>query len=229
MKPLTNSEIEYNNLLGKVKQITYYIQTSSEMLDENYYNMLVLNAKINSNEDALKQYNSIEEIGAMKEDEQAKLLEYDENGELNLQKYELNEHSKIYVLSEYLDIKELLKIENHGDGFTKIKKLGVPENEIARVLCDEKNENFREFILTTKIEDDNGKLLPAVNMIFEDKENVKKLLFSAKNYSKAIAENIINGEYGDLNQEEANLVILNSGESHIEEILKESNLFARQE
>lgn len=228
MKHLTNSEIAYNNLLEKVKQIIYYIQTSSEELDENYYNKLVLNAKINSNEDALKQCNIIDEINSMKE-EQAKLLDYDENGELNIQKYELNEYSKIYVLSEYLDIKELLKIENHEYRFTKIKKLGVPENEIARVLCDEKNENFREFILTTKIEDDNGKLLPAVNMIFEDKENVKKLLFSAKNYSKAIAENIINGEYGDLSQEEANLVILNSGESHIQEILKESNLFARQE
>lgn len=228
MKHLTNSEIAYNNLLENVKRIIYYSQTSSEKLDENYYNKLVLNAKINSNEDALKQCNIIDEINSMKE-EQAKLLDYDENGELNIQKYELNEYSKIYVLSEYLDIKELLKIENHEDRFAKIKKLGIPENEIARVLCDEKNENFREFILTTKIEDDNGKSLPAVNIIFEDKENVKKLLFSAKNYSKAIAENIINGEYGDLNQEEANLVILNSGESHIQEILKESNLFVRQE
>lgn len=228
MRALTNSEKSYNNLLSRVSEIKFYVQTTCDRRDENYYNKLFLKALVEQDPYALNEYSKIQEIISMPKEERAKLLEYDENGELKIQKYGLSEHSKIYVLSKYLDIKELLKIESSADKFKKLRMFGVPETEILKIICDEKNRNLQEFILKTELEDSHGGILPVVNFIFKDKENVRKLLFLTDACSIDILKNIIDEKYGKLNGEEADLIILNSTEDKIENILKDLRLFVRK-
>lgn len=228
MRSLTNLEKSYNNLLSRVPYVDYYIQTSSEIRDENYFNMLLLKALVKHEEKALEEYQKIKAIKAMTKDERKKLLEYDENEELRIQKYGLSEYSKIYVLSNFLGIKELLKAEgNSRDRFAKIRKYGVPEAEILKIICDEKNKYLQELILEKKIEDSNGREVPVVSLIFKDEENVKKLLFLSDTCSIDVIKNIIKGQYGDLKGDEADLIILNSANDGIESILKDAKLFAR--
>lgn len=228
MRSLTNLEKSYNNLLSRVPNVDYYIQTSSEIRDENYFNMLLLKALVKHEEKALEEYQKIKAIKAMTKDERKKLLEYDENEELRIQKYGLSEYSKIYVLSNFLGIKELLKAEgNSRDRFAKIRKYGVPEAEILKIICDEKNKYLQELILEKKIEDSNGREVPVVSLIFKDEENVKKLLFLSDTCSIDVIKNIIKGQYGDLKGDEADLIILNSANDGIESILKDAKLFAR--
>ena len=114
MRALTNSEKSYNNLLSRVSEIKFYVQTTCDRRDENYYNKLFLKALVEQDPYALNEYSKIQEIISMPKEERSKLLDYDENGELNIQKYGLSEHSKIYVLSRYLDIKELLSAMSEG-------------------------------------------------------------------------------------------------------------------
>lgn len=228
MRSLTNLEKSYNNLLSRVPYVDHYIQTSSEIRDENYFNMLLLKALVKHEEKALEEYQKIKAIKAMTKDERKKLLEYDENEELRIQKYGLSEYSKIYVLSNFLGIKELLKAEgNSRDRFAKIRKYGVPEAEILKIICDEKNKYLQELILEKKIEDSNGREVPVVSLIFKDEENVKKLLFLSDTCSIDVIKNIIKGQYGDLKGDEADLIILNSANDGIESILKDAKLFAR--
>lgn len=228
MRSLTNLEKSYNNLLSRVPYVDYYIQTSSEIRDENYFNMLLLKALVKHEEKALEEYQKIKAIKAMTKDERKKLLEYDENEELRIQKYGLSEYSKIYVLSNFLSIKELLKAEgNSSDRFAKIRKYGVPEAEILKIICDEKNKYLQELILEKKIEDSNGREVPVVSLIFKDEENVKKLLFLSDTCSIDVIKNIIKGQYGDLKGDEADLIILNLANDGIESILKDAKLFAR--
>ncbi len=228
MRFLTNLEKAYNNLLSRVPYVDYYIQTSSEIRDENYFNMLLLKALVKHENKALEEYQKIKTINAMTKDERKKLLEYDENGELRIQKYGLSEYSKIYVLSNFLGIKALLKAEgNSSDRFAKIRKYGVPEAEILKIICDEKNKYLQELILEKKLEDSNGREVPVASLIFKDEENVKKLLFLSDTCSIDVIKNIIKGQYGDLKGDEADLIILNSANDGIESILKDAKLFAR--
>lgn len=229
MRLLTNSEKSYNNLLSRVSELDYYIQTSSEIRDENYFNMLILKALVKHEEKAMEEYQKIKEIKAMTKEERKKLLEYEENGELRIQKYGLSEYSKIYVLSKFLGVKELLRVErNDSDRFIKLRKYGVPEEEILKIICDEKNKYLQELLLESKLEDSRGKEVPVANLIFKDEENVKKLLFLSDTCSIDVIKNIIKGRYGDLKGDEADLIILNSAKEGIESILKDTRLFTRQ-
>lgn len=227
MRALTSSEKSYNESLARVSKIDYYVQTTCDRRDENYFNMLLLKSKINQEEKAIEEYSKIQEISLMPKEERAKLLEYDENGELKIQKYELSEYSKIYVLSKYLDIRELLKIDGSSERFSKLKKFGISEEEILRIICDERNKRLQELILTAKLEDANGELLPVSNFIFKE-ENVQKLLFLSDTCSIDIIKNIVNGKYGDLKGNEVDLIVLNSVTDRLERILKDTKLFNRQ-
>lgn len=227
MKELTNSEKSYNDSLSRLSKIDYYVQTACDRRDENYFNKLLLNALVNQEAEALNEYSKIKEISSMTKEERAELLEYDENGELKIQRYGLSEYSKIYVLSKYLDIRELLKIDGSSERFSKLKKFGVPETEILRIICDEKNKRLQELILTAQLEDTNGDLLPVSNIIFKE-ENVQKLLFLSDTCSIDIIKNIINGKYGDLNGNEADLIVLNSVTDGLEKVLKDAKLFDRK-
>lgn len=227
MRSLTNLEKAYNDSLSRVSKIDYYVQTACDRRDENYFNKLLLKALIKQEEEALKEYSKIQKISSMTKEERAELLEYDENGELKIQRYGLSEYSKIYVLSKYLDIRDLLKIEGNREIFGKLKKFGVPETEILKIVCDEKNKRLQELILTAQLEDTNGELLPVSNIIFKE-ENVQKLLFLSDTCSIDIIKNIIKGKYGDLNGNEADLIVLNSVTDGLERVLKDAKLFARK-
>ena len=121
-----------------------------------------------------------------------------------------------------------MSIQSSADKFKKLRMFGVPETEILKIICDEKNRNLQEFILKTELEDSHEGILPVVNFIFKDKENVRKLLFLTDACSIDILKNIIDEKYGKLNGEEADLIILNSTEDKIENILKDLRLFVRK-
>lgn len=227
MRALTDTEKSYNELLWEIPEIDCYYQTTCERKDENYFNKLFLKALVEHEDEALMEYSKIQEIIAMTKEERAKLLEYDENGELEIQKYNLSEYSKIYILSEYLDIKELLKAEGSSNRFNKLRKFGVSEPEILKIICDEKNGNLQEFILTAQLENDEGELLPVSNLIFNE-ENVQKLLLLADTCSITMVKNIIAGKYGNLNGKDVELIVLNSRTELLEKVLKDTKLFARQ-
>ena len=78
MRALTNSEKSYNNLLSRVSEIKFYVQTTCDRRDENYYNKLFLKALVEQDPYALNEYSKIQEIISMPKEERSKLLDYDE-------------------------------------------------------------------------------------------------------------------------------------------------------
>ena len=59
MRALTNSEKSYNNLLSRVSEIKFYVQTTCDRRDENYYNKLFLKALVEQDPYALNEYSKI--------------------------------------------------------------------------------------------------------------------------------------------------------------------------
>ena len=154
---MNNSEwIErYNKKISKIEEETFYCRTDSVELDDNYIARLKLLALIEKDENAIIEYEKVQEILKLK-NEKYKLLEKDEAGNLRILKYNLTPESYIYVVSSFLNFygfKNLFQLEDiNGKQEFLIKKLGIKDSEIARLLSDIKNENIRNALMINRVE-----------------------------------------------------------------------------
>lgn len=223
--------IRYNSNITKIQNETFYCRTDSVELDDNYIARLKLLALVEKNEAAINEYKKIQEIISLK-DEKYKLLEKDENGNLRIEKYDLSPESYTYIISSFMDFynfKNLFKIENiNGKNDFLIKKLGIKDSEIARLLSDIKNENIRNFLMVEKVEDD-GKMIPVIMKLFDNSADIKRVCCAANYYSEDIVKNIINGEYGDFGEEIEDIILVNISEDTWNSLMQDEKIFDGKE
>ena len=228
-KKLSEKDIRYNERIEKVNENIYYLETESTKLDDNYFAKLKLLALLDNDEKAVEEYKKLNEIYHLAKEKKDELLLEDENGELNLLKYNLTPESNMYVISRYLDFenfKNLFKIENvNGKRSLIIKKLGIKDSEIARLICDTKNKYLRNALLLGKIENEENMEIPAVNFLFQNQEEIKQILCTPKIYNIEIVKNIIVGNYGDFGNDNLDIILINSNLRILEEVLKDETLF----
>ena len=226
---MNNSEwIErYNKKISKIEEETFYCRTDSVELDDNYIARLKLLALIEKDENAIIEYEKVQEILKLK-NEKYKLLEKDEAGNLRILKYNLTPESYIYVVSSFLNFygfKNLFQLEDiNGKQEFLIKKLGIKDSEIARLLSDIKNENIRNALMINRVES-NGKMIPAIMKMFSNKEDIKRVCCAANEYNEEIVRNIINGEYGNFDNELESVILVNISEIIWENIKEDEDLF----
>ena len=110
-----------------------------------------------------------------------------------------------------------------------IRRLGIEDKELVRILKDEKNKYLRNALLLEKIKDENGEEKQEINYLFSDVADIKKVLCESKIPNIEIVENIIKDAYGEFRKEAVDLVLLNSNKRMLEELLKKEELFGKKE
>lgn len=222
---------QFNKKIRNMQEETFYCRTDSVELDENYMARLKLLALVEKDEKAAIEYAKIQEILKLK-NEKYKLLEKDENGNLRILKYDLTPKSYTYIISSFLNFegfKNLFQIEDINDSQEFIiKKLGIKECEIARLLSDIKNENLRNALMLERV-NDNGKMIPAIMKIFSNKEDIKRVCCASNEYNEDIVRNIINGEYGAFEDELESIILVNISETIWKNIKQDEVLFKDKE
>lgn len=221
----------YNKKIDAIEEEPFDYGTSSLDFDRNYFNRLKLQALVENNENALAEYTKLNEVLDLK-NKKYKLLQKDENGNLRILKYNLSPESYIYILSRYLDckgFKDLFKIENYnGKREFVIRKLGIKDSEIARLLCDIRNVNLRKKLFLERIQDENGEEIPAIMYLLHNQDDVKTALCSPYDFNEDIVKNLINNEYGDYGEELAELVLLNSNSTILRNLLDDEKIFVNK-
>lgn len=222
---------QFNKKIRNMKEETFYCRTDSVELDENYMARLKLLALVEKDEKAAIEYAKIQEILKLK-NEKYKLLEKDENGNLRILKYDLTPESYTYIISSFFNFegfKNLFQIEDiNGSQEFIIKRLGIKECEIARLLSDIKNENLRNALMLEKV-NENGKMTPAIMKIFSNKEDIKRVCCASNEYNEEIVRNIINEEYGIFENELDDIVLVNISDFIWENIRQDEVLFKYKE
>ena len=71
----------------------------------------------------------------------------------------------------------------------------------------------------------NGKMIPAIMKMFSNKEDIKRVCCAANEYNEEIVRNIINGEYGNFDNELESVILVNISEIIWENIKEDEDLF----
>lgn len=232
MNDLNDSIKKYNQRANDVIEIDWYLETEANALDDNYFARLKILAFVEENKEAKEEYEKILRIKQMTLPEKFRLLGFDSNGKLKLEEHNLSPKSNIYVVSKLIQFKDfwkLMQLENvNGKTDFIIRRLGIENSEIVRLLADRKNESLKQVLLTEEIEE-NGEKKLVVDKLGLNKEEIRKLLCSNFSANRAIIENLINDRYGDFGEEKTALILLNSDFKKLKELLKHDEIFEGKE